>query len=94
MTIANTSRVSVPSDTLINVLGSESVILSLKSERYFGLDEMGTRMWSVLTTAPSLQEAYDTLLSEYEVEPEILRKDLEELLQKLVEQELVVIKDE
>ncbi len=48
MNIANTTRVSIPSDTLINVLGSESVILSLKSERYFGLDEMGTRMWSCL----------------------------------------------
>ena len=94
MTITNTTRVSIPSDTLINVLGSESVLLSLKSERYFGLDEMGTHMWTVLTTAPSLQEAYDTLLSEYDVEPEILRKDMEDLLQKLVEQELVEIKDE
>ena len=94
MTLTNTTRVSIPSDTLINVLGSESEILSLKSERYFGLDEMGTRRWTVWTTSPSLQEAYDTLLSEYEVEPEILRKDMEDLLQKLVEQELVEIKGE
>ena len=94
MTINNTSHVSVPSETLINVLGSESVILSLKSERYFGLDEMGTRMWAVLTTAPSLQEAYDILLSEYEVEPGVLRRDLEELLQKFVDQGLVEVKDE
>ena len=94
MNIANTTRVSIPSDTLINVLGDESVILSLKSERYFGLDEMGTQMWAVLTTAPSLQKAYDILLEEYEVEPEILRKDMEDLLQKLVEQGLVEIKDE
>ena len=51
-------------------------------------------MWTVLTTAPSLQKAYDTLLSEYEVEPEVLRKDMEDLLQKLVNQGLVEIKDE
>jgi hypothetical protein len=94
MITSSSSRVTVPEETLINVLGNESVILSLKSERYFGLDEIGTRMWSVLTTAPSLQEAYEILLAEYDVEPEILRKDLEDLLQKLVDQGLVEIKNE
>ena len=91
MTISYSSRVTVPSDTLINVLGSESVLLSLKSERYFGLDEMGTRMWTALTTASTVQEAYDNLLAEYEVEPEVLRKDLTELLEKLADQGLVEI---
>ena len=94
MTISSGSRVEVPADTLINVLGTESVLLSLKSERYFGLDEIGTRMWTVLTTTPSVQEAYVALLSEYEVEPEILRNDLEDLLKQLVEQGLIEIKDE
>jgi Coenzyme PQQ synthesis protein D (PqqD) len=94
MTISNNSRISVPLDTLINVLGGESVLLSLKSQQYFGLDEVGTRMWNVLTNSPSIEAAYETLLEEYEVEPETLRQDLYDLLERLAEQGLVEVGSE
>ena len=94
MTTSSNSRVSVPLDTLINVLGGESVLLSLKSQQYFGLDEVGTRMWNVLTNSPSIEAAYETLLEEYEVEPETLRQDLYDLLERLAEQGLVEVGSE
>jgi Coenzyme PQQ synthesis protein D (PqqD) len=93
-TISNNSRISVPSDTLINILGGESVLLGLKSQQYFGLDEVGTRMWNVLTSSSSVEAAYETLLEEYEVEPETLRQDLYDLIGKLVERNLVEIQSE
>ena len=93
-TISNNSRISVPSDTLINILGGESVLLGLKSQQYFGLDEVGTRMWNVLTSSPSVEAAYETLLEEYEVEPETLRQDLYDLIGKLAEQGLVEVQSE
>lgn len=94
MTTIGNSRISVPSDTLVNILGGESVLLSLKSQHYYGLDEVGTRIWNVLTTTPSVEAAYETLLEEYEVEPEILRHDLYDLLGRLAEQGLVEIQSE
>ena len=39
---------------LVRVLDKESVLLNLETERYFGLDETGTRMWQLVTTAPSI----------------------------------------
>ena len=93
-TISNNSRISVPSDTLINILGGESVLLGLKSQQYFGLDEVGTRMWNALTSSPSVEAAYETLLEEYEVEPETLRQDLFDLVGKLAEQGLVEVQSE
>ena len=84
----------VPSDTLVSELGGESVILNLKSERYFGLDEVGTRMWTALTTSKSIQSAYEKLLAEYDVDSEQLRKDLNDLVEKLVDHELVEISGE
>ena len=93
-TISSNARISVSSDTLINILGGESVLLCLKSQQYFGLDEVGTRMWNVLTTSSSVEAAYETLLEEYEVEPEALREDLHDLLGKLVEQGLLEIQSE
>src|SRR5690242_21308710 len=35
----------------------ESVLLNLETERYFGLDETGTRMWQVVTAAPNIDAA-------------------------------------
>ena len=82
-------RVTVPDDVLIRVLDGESVILNLDSESYFGLDEVGTRMWEVLTEASSIQAAYEQLLTEYEVEPAVLRADIDNLVGQLVESGLL-----
>jgi hypothetical protein len=35
------------SQILFQKLGNESVILHLESEEYFGLNEIGTRIWEV-----------------------------------------------
>jgi Coenzyme PQQ synthesis protein D (PqqD) len=91
MTISFSDRVKVPDDVLISTLQSESVILNLNSERYFGLDEVGTRILSVLSTADSIQAAYDVLLGEYEVDAEVLRQDLAALIKQLAEQGVVEI---
>ena len=82
-------KVRAPSDTLFNVIGGESVLLSLKSERYFGLDAVGTRMWTVLTTALSIEAAQQTLIQEYDVDPQRLRQDLYALVEKLLDEGLV-----
>ena len=84
----------MPDDILITGLQGESVILNLNSERYFGLDDVGTRFLSVLTTANSIQSAYETLLEEYDVEGEVLRQDLISIIKQLVDQGLVEIASE
>lgn len=89
MSISFTMRVSIPKDILIRQVDGESVILNLSSERYFGLDEVGTRMWQVLSDCESIQNAYETLLYEYDVTPEQLRNDLYQLIEQLVENGLI-----
>lgn len=83
MTHRSTHKVSVPDGVLIRELGGESVLLNLASESYFGFDETGTRMWTALTESPTIEEAFDTLMAQYEVEPERLREDLDAFVQKL-----------
>lgn len=89
LTIPFTTRVSVPAEVLFRQIEGESVLLNLQNERYFGLDEVGTRMWTLLTTSDSIQAAYDALLGEYEVDAELLRRNLQDLLAKLVENGLL-----
>lgn len=82
-------RVTVPPDVLMREVAGESVILNLNTETYFGLDEVGTRMWQVLAESETIQHAYDTLLDEYEVDPARLRSDLVSLIEELVDHGLL-----
>ena len=84
-----TDRAATPSYVMVRVLDRESVLLNLETEQYFGLDEVGTRMWQLLTSSPSIEAAYQELLNEFDVEPETLRANLDELLVQLIESGLL-----
>ena len=90
MTISFSDRVTVPDDVLISNLQDESVILNLDSERYYGLDDVGTRFLSVLTTSESIEAAYGRLRDEYDVDPQVLRTDLLALVENLIDQGLLI----
>jgi hypothetical protein len=89
--VSLTDRVTVPSHVLIRFLDNESVLLNIETERYFGLDETGTRMWQLVTAAPKIEVAYQQLLDEYDVEAGLLRSNLTELLERLVENGLLEV---
>jgi len=78
-------RVEVPSHVMVRLLEKESVFLNLETEHYYGLDETGTRMWQVVTAAPNIEDAYAQLLSEFDVEAEVLRQNLSELVGQLID---------
>lgn len=79
----------VPQHVTSRRLDDELVLLNLDSENYFGLDAVGTRIWEVVSAAPSVEEALQQLLSEYEVGEAKLREDMEKLLNQLVSSELI-----
>jgi len=84
-------RVIATSDTLINQVGDESVLLNLGNEKYYGLDEVGTSMWNALTTSDTIQQAYEALLDEYDVDGEVLRRDLVGMIENLSANGLIEI---
>src|SRR5258707_13790092 len=89
--ISFSERVVVPSNILVRFLDEESVLLNLNTERYFGLDPVGTRMWQLLTSAPTIEAAYCQLIDEFDVDPETLRSNLHDLLTRLVENGLIAM---
>jgi hypothetical protein len=78
-------------NVLVQNLAEEAVLLNLDSEAYFGLNEMGTRMFTVLQEQNSIAEAHQQLLAEYDIDPESLKTDLLKLIEQLVEQGLVTV---
>lgn len=90
-TAARAPRVEVPADVLFRELGGESVLLDLRTESYFGLDAVGTRMWQALCETGSLDAAAAALDGVWDVEPARLRADLRRLVDELARQGLVVL---
>lgn len=84
-------NISISKDVLAQELAGETVLLDLTSENYFGLDAVGTRVWQLLSEGQGKADMIKTLLLEYEVEREILEKDVSELLNKLDQAGLIEI---
>jgi len=89
MLLGLTTRIATPSHVLTRRLDDELVLLNLDSECYFGLDEISTSIWEVLSSAPSIDAGIEALLGTYDVEPDRLRADIEVFLSELVAHGLV-----
>ena len=84
------SRKAVACDNLlVRELSGEAILLNLDSGMYYGLDQVGFRMWTVLTAAESIGAAYQQLSSEYEVDREQLLKDVDQLVNDCFKQGLL-----
>lgn len=94
MTGSFNGKVSIPDNVMFRELEGEAVILDLDSERYFGLDEVGTRAWRLLAEGRSVREVNAALLEDYEVDAGTLRDDLDELLAALTAEGLVELRDD
>ena len=69
----------------------EMVLLDMNSENYFGLDAVGTDIWQAMQEHASLTDVLAVLLREYDVEEELLKKDLLAFTEKLQESGLIEV---
>jgi hypothetical protein len=83
MTFSSAARVTISPRVLFRELDGEAVLLDLQSERYYGLDDVGTRMWSLLSEHGDVRVVYERLLSEYQVDGTVLERDLARMIGEL-----------
>ena len=81
-------------DQISSDVAGEAVILNLKTGVYHGLDAVGTRVWSLLAESTTVNDIINTLLEEYEVEPERCEREVKALLQQLANSGLIEVRNE
>jgi hypothetical protein len=84
-------RIAVPDNVATRELDGELVLLNFDTESYFGLDEVGARIWEVLRDAATVEAGITQLLAEFDVDEARLRADVEALLTQLVDGGLVAL---
>jgi len=75
--------VRIPDQVTYREISGEMVLLNLESGKYYGLDEVGARMYILLAEHGSLEAAFQAMLAEYQVEAEQLEADLITLVEDL-----------
>ncbi len=91
-TLLDSMSVTVAPEQISSDLAGEAVILDLRSGVYYGLNEVGARIWQLLQQSTSIAAIRQTIQQEYEVEAEVCDQDLLNLLQDLQAAGLVEIR--
>jgi len=86
--------VVVSQDQVSCDLSGESAILNLKAGVYYGLNEVGTKVWKLIQEPKRVSELWDAILEEYEVEPHRCETDIMALLQDLLDNGLIEVRHE
>jgi hypothetical protein len=87
--VSDGTTFEVPEHVLARKTGEEMVLLNLDNEQYYGLDEVGTRLWELLDGGSTFGDLVDTMLAEFEVDRPTLVADLSSILGDLEENGLV-----
>jgi hypothetical protein len=75
MELHRESRIRRIEDVMTAEVDNEMVMMRLESNGYFGLDEIGRRVWELLAEPRSVAELCDLLCEEYDVSPAECERD-------------------
>ena len=86
-------KIKISQDVLSQEVSGETVLLDLKNESYFGLDEVGTRIWQLIQEKSEVDSVVEEMLKEYDVEEKLLRQDIEKLIKMLIDEGLLELEN-
>ena len=92
-TISNSAVISAASDVLVSEFGEELVILNLRDGVYYGLEDVGSRIWSLLQEPVTISMLRDALVEEFDVDPARSERDVRALLEEFAAHGLVEIQE-
>ncbi len=72
----------------------EKIVLHLKNGLYFGLNEVGAKIWNLIQKPRKVSEIRDIILENFEVDPDRCVRELFDILQKMLASGLIEVKNE
>lgn len=77
------AHVTISPDVLYQNVDGLAVLLDLRDENYYSLDDVGTQIWKLVTEHQDVSRILEEMLALYQVDPNTLREDLAVFLTKL-----------
>ena len=70
-------------------LGNQMVVADMRSGHYFGLDDVGAAVWALIEKHATRGAIMDRVHAEYDVSRDVLERDVDRLLDDLLQRQLV-----
>lgn len=77
------AHVTISPDVLYQNVDGLAVLLDLRDENYYSLDDVGTQIWKLLTEHQDVGRILEEMQTLYAVDPNTLREDLAVFFAKL-----------
>jgi len=88
---ASSGQVLQPSpDVLWRRLDDEVILMQLRTDRIFSLNHTGARFWELIVAGMDLESIREALEDEFDVSPEVLAAEVEEILALLISEQLLI----
>jgi hypothetical protein len=81
------------SDTAVEHLGDEVVLIHLKTDRLFVLNRTGSRIWELLSSGHEVTEIEQQVLGEFAATRDEVAADVRSLLESLQREQLITPDD-
>ena len=92
--ITASSTVVVSASQVSTSIGDEAVILGAEAGQYFGLKDVGARVWELVQEPQQVEALCAVICTEYEVAPEECERDVIALLSDLHARGLLDVRPE
>lgn len=79
----------ISSQIICTEVAGEMVLMDMSRDAVFGIGEIGLLIWNSLSNGTPYQDMVVAIAAEYEVDPSILEKDVQQFLQTLVDKGLL-----
>ena len=85
------STLHIPDHVLTRRASGETVLLSLETEQYYSLSDVGSRVWELIEAGVALPTVIATVADEYDATLTIVTADITELVTDLAAKGLLSI---
>jgi hypothetical protein len=70
-------------------LSADVVLLNLRDGVYYGVDDVGARVWALLQSPIAVPAIVSTIADEFDVDPDRCAREVRAFVQELVDRRLV-----
>jgi Coenzyme PQQ synthesis protein D (PqqD) len=86
-----TTKPEAATDVIQQSTANATVLLHLKSGKYYALDDIGIDIWNLCDGNKTLAEIISQIATDYDAPVDTIEKDVSDLLEDLAREQLIVI---
>jgi len=91
--MSDTTQLVAVRDVLAADFSPEVVLLNLQDGVYYGLEDVGSRVWTLLQSPVAIRTILDTIAAEFDVDAARCERDVRAFLEQLVDRGLAQVCD-